>query len=41
MLRTDAAVLRGSSRSSPWGIPRGDNLPYVITNPTADILCQV
>lgn len=34
------AIPLGLYRSSPWGIVRNDALPYVITNPDADLLVQ-
>jgi len=34
------AIPLGLYRSTPWGIPRDGNLPYVITNPNADLLVQ-
>jgi hypothetical protein len=34
------AIPLGLYRSSPWGIAKANNMSYVITNPSADILCQ-
>ena len=40
LITKEMAIPLGLYRSSPWGVARGDKLPYVITNPTADLLCQ-
>ena len=40
LIMTQMAIPLGLYRSAPWGVARGTNLPYVITNPNPDILCQ-
>ena len=40
LITKEMAIPLGLYRSSPWGVARGEKLPYVITNPTADLLCQ-